>query len=274
MILGGVGPRWGRERGRVRSQWPTGLPGVGFRVHGVIALRLPRGNRGERAAAAAAARLALERQGRTIAARHRPDELEVARLEVARQTVRWRALEEGGDGGHWKARLTLSLGKEDGARSQAYLDSLRAARLRAEQEQVGRDVFQEEVLATPDAARVWWLLTHTGAAPRPDWKEFREHILPLVGGGDDAQSRTDRFVHGFARFWDHLGADPGQRVRFMEVVDQVLARMGWPALENWGLPPEPGPEVDPGPEVEPEPEPGPGPGSARRARSGGKGAAG
>ncbi|MEU5384242.1 hypothetical protein [Kitasatospora cineracea] len=159
----------------------------------------------------------------------------------------------------------LTLSKEDQARSQSHLNSLRAARLRAEQDQVRQDWFRNEVLAAPDTARVWWLLTHTDSAPKPQWEEFREHILPLVSAGDDAQARADRFVRGVARLWDELGDDPGRHARFAEVVNQVLTRMGWPNDESWWTPPapEPEPETRAGPEAEPR--------AAHRGRSGRRG---
>ncbi|WP_370131741.1 hypothetical protein [Streptacidiphilus sp. EB103A] len=167
-----------------------------------------------------------------IAGEHAPDELEIARQRLAQETRTWREAEDGSEV-CWRARLTLTLSQEDEARCQNYLDALRDARLTAEREQVRQDWIRNVVLAAPNTARVWWLLSHTGSSPAPEWEEFRKHILPLVGGVDDAQSKAERFAHGVAHLWDKLGDDPGRHARFSATVHDVLDRMGWTDTETW-----------------------------------------
>ncbi|GAA1253608.1 hypothetical protein GCM10009665_50340 [Kitasatospora nipponensis] len=216
----------------MHGRWPTKLPGIGFQVRGAIAFRPPSEHRGDRAGAEAAARLALEHTGRAIAEEHVPDELEIARQRLTQETQAWREAKDGSKV-HWRARLTLTLSQKDETRSQEHLDALRDARLTAEREQVRQDWIRNVVLAAPDTARVWWLLSHTDSSPEPEWKEFREHILPLVGGADDVQSKAERFAHGVAHLWDKLGDDPGRHARFTATVHDVLDRMGWTDTETW-----------------------------------------
>ncbi|MFG2909177.1 hypothetical protein ACGF13_29435 [Kitasatospora sp. NPDC048286] len=215
-----------------------------------MAFRPPPGARGDRAAAEAAARLALEHTGRAIAGVHAPDELEIVRQRLAQETRSWREVGDGSQA-RWRARLTLTLSQEDEARSQDYLDALRDARRTAQQEQVRQDWIRDVVLAAPDSARVWWLLNHTDIAPHPGWKEFREHILPLVGDTDDAQAKAERFAHGVVHLWDKLENDPGRHARFAATVQDVFDRMGWADTRTWWEPSEPATKTGAGHEARP-----------------------
>ncbi|MFE5028547.1 hypothetical protein ACFRAO_35910 [Streptomyces sp. NPDC056656] len=99
--------------------------------------------------------------------------------------------------------------------------------LQLEQEQERRDLFRQAVFNTPDTTRMWWLERHVDQLETPDWDDFNEKILPLVGAVDDIQSKAERIARTFLYVWKKLGNDPGQHARFTTTVRAVAEQMGW-----------------------------------------------
>ncbi|MBK3532076.1 hypothetical protein JHN61_27205 [Streptomyces sp. MBT67] len=221
------GPWWSRRRSRLRSRWPTSLPGIGFCAHGTLAYRVTGSSwSGGAAAAGADARLALDRLGRGITGALPPEQRDAAQEQLRLAAGRWHAVE--GVPGLWmKARVTLVLTGQDADRAQRYQDALRSVTLRVAQEQEHRDSFRRTVLDRLDTARVWWLEQHRDDLEALDWGVFNDKILPLAGTVDDLRSTAEHVARLLQYAGAKLGDDPGQHARFVTTVRAVLDQMGW-----------------------------------------------
>lgn len=223
----GPAPWWSRRRCRIRSQWPTSLPGIRFCARGTLAYQAPAHIRANGTASArAAARLALDKLGRGITQDHRPEQLDTAQENLTLAAAHWHTTEDAP--GLWlKARITLMLTEQDAYRAQRFQDALRDVTLQLEQEQERRDLFRQAVFNTPDTTRMWWLERHLDQLETLDWGDFNEKILPLVGAADDIQSKAERIARTVLYVWEKLGNDPGQHARFTTTVRTVAEQMGW-----------------------------------------------
>ncbi|MGW3130663.1 hypothetical protein [Streptomyces sp. NPDC001123] len=220
-------PWWSSRRCRIRSQWPTSLPGIRFCARGTLTYQAPAHVRAKGTASArAAARLALDKLGRGITQDHRPEQLDIAQENLTLAAAHWHTAKD--TPGLWlKARITLMLTEQDAARAQRFQDALRDVTLQLEQEQERRDLFRQAVFDTPDTTRMWWLERHLGQLETLDWGAFNEKILPLVGTADDIQSKADRIARTVLYVWAKLGSDPGHHARFTTTVRTVAEQMGW-----------------------------------------------
>lgn len=223
----GPAPWWSRRRCRIRSQWPTSLPGIRFCARGTLTYQAPAHIRANGTASArAAARLALDTLGRGITQDYRPEQLDTAQENLTLAAAHWHTTENAP--GLWlKARITLMLTEQDAARAQRFQDALRDVTLELEQKKVRRDLFRQAVFNTPDTTRMWWLERHLDQLETLDWGHFNEKILPLVGTADDIQSKAERIAHTLLYVWEKLGNDPGQHARFATTVRAVAEQMGW-----------------------------------------------
>ncbi|MFC8094696.1 hypothetical protein [Streptomyces sp. NPDC057301] len=223
----GPAPWWSRRRCRIRSQWPTSLPGIRFCARGTLTYQAPAHTRANGTASArAAARLALDKLGRGITQDHRPEQLDAARENLTLAAAHWHTTKD--TPGLWlKARITLMLTEQDAARAQRFQDALRDVTLQLEQEQERRDLFRQAVFDTPDTTRMWWLERHLDQLETLDWGAFNEKILPLVGAADDIQSKAERIARTVLYVWEKLGDAPGQHARFTTTVRTVAEQMGW-----------------------------------------------
>lgn len=182
-----------------------------------------------RAAARAAARLALDRTARAITSRHAPARVHVAQDELALAVGGW-AQCEADPRLRIKARVTLTLGPEDRVRAQDYDDRLRAERLRHDVDRARLAYLREVVFGDPGTARTWWLDRHQGEASRLSWGEFNEKVLPSIGAAGDTQSRAVHIAHVLAEVIEHLDAEPGRQKQFVETTRIVLQQMGWESI--------------------------------------------
>ncbi|MGW3122006.1 hypothetical protein ACWDBW_33530 [Streptomyces sp. NPDC001107] len=247
----GPTPWWSRRRCRIRSQWPTSLPGIRFCARGTLTYQAPAHTRANGTASArAAAQLALDTLGRGITQAHRPEQLDTAQQNLTLATAHWHTSED--NPGLWlKARITLMLTKEDAVRAQRFQDALRDVALQLQQEQERRDLFRQAVFNIPDTTRMWWLERHLNQLDALDWKTFNEKILPLVGTGDDMQSKAERIARTVLYVWEKLGNEPGQHARFTTTVRSIAEQMGWtdapwPASDDPATTDSPGSSVDRG----------------------------
>ncbi|MEV6836349.1 hypothetical protein AB0N17_17855 [Streptomyces sp. NPDC051133] len=227
MTVNGPGPWWRGRRSRIRSQWPTRLPGIRFCARGTLTYQAPADLKvGCSAVARATARLALDDLGRDITSDHLPEELDAAQEQLTMAVARWRTVDDAP--GLWlKARINLMLGEQDTARAQGYQDALRVVTLQLAQEHERRDLFRRMVLDRPDATRIWWLERHLDDLGTLDWNVFNEKVLPLVDMADDTQATTERIARALLYVWQKLGDDPGQHARFVTTARAVLDQMGW-----------------------------------------------
>ncbi|MFF7927354.1 hypothetical protein ACFZDP_40600 [Streptomyces mirabilis] len=223
----GPAPWWSRRRCRIRSQWPSCLPGIRFRARGTLTYQAPAHIKANGTASArAAARLALDELGRRITQVHRPEQLDTAQERLTLAADHWHTME--GTPGLWlKARITLMLTEQDTARAQKFQDALREVTLQLAQEKERRDLFRQAVFDAPDTTRMWWLERHLDQLDALDWGAFNEKILPLVGTADDIQSKAERMARTLLYIWEKLGNDPGQHARFTTTVRTVAEQMGW-----------------------------------------------
>lgn len=220
---------WRHPRTHITSTWPSELPGVRFAATGKLTFEPAMELRQQgRSAARAAARLALDALASGITSQCAPAHVQTAQEELALATARWTEVE-----GHpqlrIKARVALSLGPEDRARTQAYDDALRAERLRHAIDRE-RLAYIQAVLGEPGMARTWWLDRHKGELIQLSWNEFNEKVLPAVGSADDAQSKAMRMAHVIAGVIGRLGEEPGREKQFTATARIVLEQMGWEDL--------------------------------------------
>ncbi|MER7393954.1 hypothetical protein ABT381_00315 [Streptomyces sp. NPDC000151] len=246
MTIDGPGPWWSRRRSRIRTQWPTSLPGIRFCARGTLTYRAHTlVKAGSTAAARAAARLALDELGRGITQRHMPEQLTTAQERLTLAVAHWHTPEN--IPGLWlKAHITLMLTEQDAGRAQRYQDALREVALQLAQEDERRERFRQVVFDKPDATRIWWLDRHLDDLDSLDWDVFKEKILPLVGAADDTQSKAERIAQTLMYVWEKLGDKPGQHARFTTTVRTVLDQMGWNDAIDWLAPEEPSTADSPG----------------------------
>ncbi|MFE5028548.1 hypothetical protein ACFRAO_35915 [Streptomyces sp. NPDC056656] len=116
----GHAPWWSRRRCRIRSQWPTSLPGIRFCARGTLTYQAPAHIRANGTASArAAARLALDKLGRSITEYHRPEQLDTAQENLTLAVAHWHTTKD--TPGLWlKARITLMLTEQDTAWAQRF----------------------------------------------------------------------------------------------------------------------------------------------------------
>ncbi|MEU6278442.1 hypothetical protein ABZ871_39550 [Streptomyces populi] len=223
----GPAPWWSKRRCRIRSQWPTSLPGIRFCARGTLTYQAPAHVRvNGTASGRAAARLALDKLGRGITQDHRPEQLDTAQENLTLAAAHWHTTED--TPGLWlKAHITLMLAEQDAIRAQRFQDALRDVTLQLEQEQERRDLFRQAVFDTPDTTRMWWLERHLDQLDTLDWDAFNEKILPLVGTVGDIQSKAERIARTVLYVWEKLGNDPGQHARFTTTARTVAEQMGW-----------------------------------------------
>lgn len=226
-MIDGPGPWWSRRRSRIRTQWPTRLPGIRFCARGTLTYRAQANNKiSGTATARAAARLSLDKLGCSITESHMPEQLGRAQERLTLAAAHWHIPKD--TPGLWlKARITLMLNEQDADRAQRYQDALREVTLQLARENQRRKEFRETVFGTPDATRIWWLDRHMDDLDSLDWGVFNKQILPLVGAVDDIQSKAERMAHTFQYVWEKLGDNPGQHARFITTVRTVLDQMGW-----------------------------------------------
>lgn len=223
----GPGPWWRSRRSRIRSQWPTRLPGIRFCAHGTLTYQAPaRLKASGSASARAVARLALDELGRTIAQDHFPEQLDIAQERLTIAAAHWHTREDAPD--LWlRARITLVLAEQDTKRAQGFQDALREVSLQLAQEEQQRELFRRSILDKPHTARMWWLERHLDDLDALDWDDFNKKVLPLVGAVDDVQSRTERMAQSLQYVWEKLGNEPGQHARFITTARSIVEQMGW-----------------------------------------------
>jgi hypothetical protein len=132
------------------AQWPTRLPGIRFCARGTLTYRAPADTRaGGKAAAQAAARLALDELGRDITRVHLPEQLDTAQEKLTLAAAHWHTAKDNPD--LWlRARITLMLTEQDAAWAQRYQDALREVTLQLAQEKERRELFRQTVFDKPD----------------------------------------------------------------------------------------------------------------------------
>ncbi|MEV1023231.1 hypothetical protein [Streptomyces sp. NPDC050264] len=131
-----------------------------------------------------------------------------------------------------RARLALSLTREDRSRSQAYEDAVRAERLRHAQERDRLTYLRATVLAEPALARTWWLEQQRDQLAALTWQQFNDKVLPSVADADDAHARAVQIAEVLAEVVEQLGDDAGRHKRFLETTRWVLREMGWAAAAD------------------------------------------
>ncbi|MFK0049896.1 hypothetical protein ACIQU4_38470 [Streptomyces sp. NPDC090741] len=233
------GPWWKQRVGRFTAYWPTRLPGIRFLAGGTLTHLVPNRAVGNHhgAAARAAAHLALDEIGRSIARKHRPEELECARQRLTLAVSPWHSPDA--RPGLWlSARLTLRLPRKDADRAQGHQDALREVELRLEQDQLRLQELARAVCTDRETARLWWLERHLDDLSSLDWASFRNTILPLAGASATDSTQTERLAHTLLYIWEQLDSEPGRQARFIATAHTLFEQMGWPDGFPWPSPSE------------------------------------
>ncbi|MCX4768320.1 MULTISPECIES: hypothetical protein [Streptomyces] len=222
------GPWWRWRVGRFTAHWPTRLPGIRFFASGTLTHLVPTRTAGthHRAAARAAARLALDEIGRGIVGQHQPEELEHARQKLTLAISPWQYLNS--QPGQWfRARLTLQLPQQDADLAQKHQNVLRDVELQLAQDRLRRQELARTVCADRDAARLWWLERHLDGLSALDWAAFQDAILPLVGTSVIERTEAERLAHTLLYIWERLDSEPGRQTRFTATARRLFEQMGW-----------------------------------------------
>jgi hypothetical protein len=220
---------WRHTRVRIACTWPSELPGVNMAATGKLLFEPTAELRQKgRAAARAAARLALDSLASSITHRFPPTLVQVAQEKLALATAQWTDV-EGHPHVRIKARIALGLGSEDRARTQAYEDALRAERLRHAIDRE-RLAHLQAVLGEPGLARAWWLDRQREELLQLSWNEFNEKVLPTVGPADDTHLKAVRVAQVITEVVERLGEEPGREKQFVATARVLLEEMGWEDL--------------------------------------------
>ncbi|MFD9721988.1 hypothetical protein [Streptomyces sp. NPDC059076] len=233
------GPWWRRRVGRFTAYWPTRLPGIRFLAHGTLTrlVASPAACTHDATTTRAAARLALDTLGRSIAGEHGPEELERAQQRLTLAVSSWQNPDK--RPGLWlRAHLTLLLPQQDAERAQRHQNALRDVELQLAQERLRRQELARTLCTNRDSARLWWLERHLDDLSTLDWATFQDTILPLAGASVTEETQTERLAHTLLYVWDQLDTAPGRQARFLTTAHTLFEQMGWADKFPWPSPPD------------------------------------
>ncbi|MGI8335984.1 hypothetical protein ACRYCC_39080 [Actinomadura scrupuli] len=131
----------------------------------------------------------------------------------------------------YRGRLELTLPEHDLARSEAFAQARRAARLDVVLAEDASASLCKSHLADITRARLWWLTQYL-SQPGPDlsWKAFDEHVRPLVAEVHRPESDIDRLAHILLTTTDRISEDPRLQRTLLQVFQAVFEMMNWTDL--------------------------------------------
>jgi hypothetical protein len=211
------------------STLPTSVPGIHFTARGRVRYRGMASSTSARRVTRAIALAEVYGIAADVTSTHLPDEAFEAEQRIALEVSEWRSV-KADPRVKIKARVALALIGDDAGRVAAYNDAQRAMKLNLVLRDLRLTHLRSNVLSDPVTAKLWWLEQHPTVDHGSDfWKEFADHILPLVSCSDNADP-TERFVQVMTMALRRLEEKPEQKEVLVQLATVLFDKIGWTDL--------------------------------------------